>query len=135
MIMDNRKVQLNFITGDKSNNIEKFVYWPATQKPFNPKLYFQNDDRKKLLAEENGVQFESFSDASMEEFNYFVAKLDSSDQLFCKPIQIYRMMPNFTFKDTLDDQNKEEKASLSRREQFDEFKNKFGSKKSQRDLG
>lgn len=133
--MANKKVQLNFITDIESNNIDNFVYWPATQRPFDPKFFLNKDNPKKLLSENNGIQFESFSDASTEEFNYFVAKLDSSGQLICKPAQIYRMMPNFALKDISEEQNKDSQKILTKREQFEELNRKFGSKKSQRNFG
>ncbi|XP_046916566.2 uncharacterized protein LOC124497025 isoform X1 [Dermatophagoides farinae] len=133
------KVKLNFITNidtSKPENCENLVYWPGSQPPPNPEFTFEKfQDQTKLLAKDT-ISFESFNDPSNDDFNYFVATIDPNNpgRLTCKPAKLYRMLPNYGFKDLHDAQNDDESVRLTKREQMDELKGKFGSKKSLRDL-
>lgn len=132
------KVKLNFITAidtSKPENCENFVYWPASQPPPNPEFKFEKfQNRTKLLAKDT-ILFESFNDNTNDDFNYFAATIDpnNSGRLVCKPAKLYRMLPNYV--NLLDAENADESIRLTKREQMDELKGKFGSKKTQRDLG
>ncbi|OTF75452.1 DNA-directed RNA polymerase I subunit RPA49-like protein, partial [Euroglyphus maynei] len=121
----------------KPENCENFVYWPASQPPPDPEFKFEKfQNQTKLLAKDT-ISFESFNDKTNDDFNYFAATIDpnNSGRLICRPAKLYRMLPNYEFKDLQDAQNADdENVRLTKREQMDELKRKFGSKKSQRDL-
>ncbi|UXI14298.1 DNA-directed RNA polymerase I subunit RPA49-like [Sarcoptes scabiei] len=141
--MEYRKVYLNFLSNDdekssQNSHSNNLVYWPATSSPKDPKFSFKEiNGRSKLVADDIVIQFESFSDESENDFDYYIAYLDSN-KLQCQQTKLYRMLPNYSFKNLADEQEKNRDGSsskrLSKREQLDELKGKFGSKKSQRDL-
>lgn len=113
---------------------ELLAYWPASNIPIVPKIaIFNNVSTKKLnIVAESYIHFAS-DQSYNDEFNYFIATKDDDNRLVCVEADVHRMLPDYTFKDVEVEQ--EETVRLTKKEQFDELKEKFGSKRSQRDLG
>lgn len=123
--------------GKKPDNL---AYWPGSHIPIEPKLSLKlNPSTNKYhLFAKDVIGFNS-DDNGDDNYNYFIATLDKKRQnsLVCKPSRLFRMMPNYEFKDLLIDQKQESEPQtrLTKKEQLDELKEKFGSRKTQRDLG
>ena len=123
-------MELSFITKDR--NVENLTEWMGAPAPTDVKIRFEKESVSKTTALAEGTvdfrQRHEFDD----NFRYFIAVKGPNNKLICKPAKLYRMMPCF---DKFMSQFQDEKEQLTRREQLDELKTKFGSKKTQRQNG
>ena len=132
-------VKLKFIDPEKShkkNRNETLLYWPASNIPTDAKFTVEVSPKtsKTTITAESSVNFSS-SETCDGDVNYFIATRDPSGKLVCHHTQMFRMFPDYGFKDVAQKEDSDDANRLSRREQLDELKEKFGSRKSQRDLG
>lgn len=134
-------VKLKFSTDSEKqkDDTETLLYWPASRVPTDAKFNIETVPKTKksiITAESTAISFSSKeSDDDDGNYNYYIATRDSHGKLVCRPAQMYRMFPNYAFKDEANQVNDDEAIRLTKREQMDELKEKFGSRKSQRDLG
>lgn len=120
-------------TSQSVENSELFTYWPASNVPINPTISIDIDPKTKKcsIVAKNYLEFKS-DNVCGEEFDYYIATKDG-DRLVCRPAEIHRMLPQY---DSVKIATREENHTpLSKKEQLDEMKEKFGSRKTQRDLG
>lgn len=129
--------KLKFIDLEKSQNkSETLLYWPASQVSKDVKFTLEKSSKTKqtTVTAKGHVNFSS-TQMNDDDVNYFIARQDQSGKLICQPTQIYRLFPNYAFKDEAIKIENDDASRLTRREQLDELKEKFGSRRSQRDLG
>lgn len=138
--MSGSTVKLDFPNNDKDGNnspSKVLAYWPASHVPVNPKFSFDKTTNKRnpTIVAQDHIQFKSdeelFSD---DNYNYFIGSLsEDGKRMKCQTSKLYRMMPCYDFKDH-EDSLKKGDSTLTKKEQLDEMKEKFGSRRSQRDL-
>lgn len=130
-------VKLKFIDPEKSQiSDESLLYWPASHVPKDVQFSRETNSKTKqtTITAKGHVNFSS-TQANDDDVNYFIARRGPNGKLICQPAQMYRMFPNYAFKDEALETENEDTNRLTRREQLDELKEKFGSRRSQRDLG
>lgn len=130
-------VKLKFIDPEKTQiSDESLLYWPASHVPKDVKFFRETNNKTKqtTITAKGHVNFSS-ANTGDDDVNYFIGRRGSNGKLICQPTQMYRMFPNYAFKDEALETESEDSSRLTRREQLDELKEKFGSRRSQRDLG
>lgn len=131
--------RLKFADHDKSTNKDgTLLYWPASHVPKDVKFAVDScpkTNKTTVTAQTNAVNYSS-CDSGGDDVNYFIATLNNSGKLVCHSTELFRMFPQYGFKDTADSvSDLNEAVVLTKREQLEQLKEKFGSKKTQRDLG
>ena len=145
---NNMSVKLKFIDFEKKSNnynkIETLLHWPASNIPSEAKFSLETSPKtnKTVINAESVVNFSSCNTINENDdgVNYFIASLNHVNRrLICYPSQVFQMFPNHDYQDSGSPSslksNLNESSHLTKKEQLDELKLKFGSKKSQRDLG
>lgn len=128
---------MKFTDPEKSQNkCENLLYWPASHVSKDVKFSLEKSSKTKqaTVTAKGHVNFSS-TQMNDDDVNYFIARYDQSGKLICQPAQIHRLFPNYAFKDEAIKTEIDDASRLTRREQLDELKEKFGSRRSQRDLG
>ncbi|KAI2804203.1 hypothetical protein RDWZM_007696 [Blomia tropicalis] len=131
-------VKLKFVNTEidqTKNGFETFLYWPACNIPDDAKYTVTTSPKTKKVAisAQSHVNFCS-SETCDSEVDYYFATKDNRGKLVCQPAQLFRMFPICEYNDNSDENDQSETNRLTKREQMDELKEKFGSRRSQRDL-
>lgn len=120
----------------KDADKKMLAFWPASNIPIEPKILIEksedNSNSNPRLLVEGFVPFVS-DDSGNEDVNYFIGSKSKNGRLVCRPVQLHRMMPVYSNVEQC--KQNDTKVSLTEREKLDELKEKFGSKKTQRQLG